>query len=133
MTASHALKAVAEWDGYSWVATLPDVPGAVTQAKRLDLLPGRLAEVAKLMTGGPADPAQISLEVRVADDDIDRVAREIEDLERELGRVSDALSSRRRQLVADLHTRGHTLRDIGVIVRLSHQRVAQLVAEQSRT
>lgn len=128
MTEPVAIKAVAEWDGYSWVATLPDIPGAVTQAKRLDILPGRLSEVAKLMTGNQVDADRIALEVRVADDDIDRVAREIEELEQELGRVTEALSSRRRQLVADLHDRGHTLRDIGVIVHLSHQRVAQIVA-----
>ena len=129
MTAPTSIKALAEWDGYSWVATLPDVPGAVTQAKRLDILPSRLAEIAKLMTGDRVAAETISLEIRVADDDIDRVTREIEDLDQELGRVADELSSRRRQLVADLHGRGHTLRDIGVIVRLSHQRVAQLVAE----
>lgn len=129
MTAPSTFKAVAEWDGYSWVATLPDVPGAVTQAKRLDILPGRLAEVAKLMTGDSIEADQIALEVRVADDHIDQVAREIEELEQELGRVTEALSSRRRQLVADLHDRGHTLRDIGVIVHLSHQRVGQLIAK----
>jgi predicted RNase H-like HicB family nuclease len=42
MSPVRQLKAVAEWDGYSWVATLPDVPGAVTQAKRLDVLPADL-------------------------------------------------------------------------------------------
>lgn len=129
MSAAKTLAAVAEWDGYSWVATLTEVPGAVTQAKRLDILPGRLAEVAKLMTGEPTDPDQISLEVRVAEGDIDRVAREIEELDAELSRVADALATRRRTLVSELHDRGHTLRDIGVIVHLSHQRVAQLVAE----
>jgi predicted RNase H-like HicB family nuclease len=131
MSATRPISAVAEWDGYSWVATLPDLPGAVTQAKRLDVLPGRLAEVARLMTGDPIDAGQISLETRVADRRLDRVAREITQLEDELGRVSEALASRRRQLVTDLHDRGHTLRDIGVIVRLSHQRVAQLLAEST--
>lgn len=127
MSTTKTLAAVAEWDGYSWVATVTDIPGAVTQAKRLDLLPARLAEVAKLMTGKAIDADHIGLEVRVADDDIDRVAREINDLETELSRVSDALAARRRRLVTDLHDRGHTLRDIGMIVHLSHQRVAQLV------
>lgn len=132
MSQVRQLKAVAEWDGYSWVATLPDVPGAVTQAKRLDLLPGRIAEVARLMTGDAIGADQISLETRVADRKLDREAREIADLEAELDRVSEALASRRRHLVTELHDRGHTLRDIGVIVRLSHQRVAQLLAESTR-
>jgi hypothetical protein len=126
------MNAVAEWDGHSWIATLPSVPGAVTQAKRLDILPGRLAEVAKLMTGRNLDADRIRLEVRVADRNLDRVAREVADLEDELARVTEALAARRRQLVTELHDRGHTLRDIGAIARLSHQRVAQLLAE-SRT
>lgn len=131
MSPVRRLKAVAKWDGYSWVATLPGVAGAVTQAKRLDILPNRLAEVARLMTGDPIDADQISLEAYVADRSLDRIAREIRDLEDDLGRVTDALASRRRLLVTKLHDRGHTLRDIGVIVRLSHQRVAQLLAEST--
>lgn len=77
------------------MTTLPDVPGAVTQAKRLDILPSGLAEVARLMTGESIDPDQLSLEVRVGDRDIERAAREIADLEDDLNRVTEALASRR--------------------------------------
>lgn len=131
MSAPKTLAAVAEWDGYGWVATITDIPGAVTQAKRLDILPNRLAEVAKLMIGEAVHSDHIVLEVRVADDDIDRVAREVGELEVELGRVTGALTTRRHRLVTELRKQGHTLRDIAVIVHLSHQRVAQLLAERS--
>ncbi len=129
MSSTKTLAAVAEWDGYAWVASIPDVPGAVTQAKRLDLLPDRLAEVARLMTGDAVGADQILLKARVADRTLDLMAQEVTELEDDLNRVADALAARRRQLVTELHDRGHTLRDIGVIVRLSHQRVAQLLAE----
>jgi hypothetical protein len=83
------------------------------------------------MTGDLFDADHISLEARVADRRLDRIAREILDLEDDLSRVTDAPASRRRQLVTELHDRGHTLGDIGVIVRLSHQRVAHLLAEST--
>lgn len=57
------LHALAEWDGHSWVASIPAVPGAVTQAERPDGLPNRLAEVATLMTGERVEVDQISLEL----------------------------------------------------------------------
>ena len=61
----------------NWFATIAHLPGAVTQASRLDLLPGRLADVATLLTGDPIDAEQISLAVRVGETD----ARDIKDLE----------------------------------------------------
>lgn len=54
-------RAHVEKDGRSWVATLD--AGGVTQARRLDQLPERLAEVHELMTGESIDPDDIALEV----------------------------------------------------------------------
>ena len=65
MTAPDRLRALVEWDGYSWVATLPNVPGSVTQAEHIDLLPGRIAEAASLLTGDRISAEHISLHARV--------------------------------------------------------------------
>jgi hypothetical protein len=45
----------AEWDATGWwVVTIPEVPGAITQARRLDQVPKDAGEVLSLMgKGGP--------------------------------------------------------------------------------
>ena len=121
-------RARCEWDGYNWVATLDGVPGAVTQAKRLDLIAGRLVEVVKLITGEVVSPDDISITAHI-DDEIDEVAEEIAELETNLHEVDAALAERRRRVVHELRRRGFPLRDIGMIVHVSHQRVHQLLAE----
>jgi predicted RNase H-like HicB family nuclease len=41
-----------EWDSTGWwVVTVPELPGAVSQARRLDQVSGDVAEVVELMTG----------------------------------------------------------------------------------
>jgi hypothetical protein len=50
--------------------------GGVTQARRLDQLPARLAEVIHLMTGIDVDPSDIDLDIRY-DDDLGRQTAEL--------------------------------------------------------
>lgn len=121
-------RARCEWDGYNWVATVEGLPGAVTQAKRLDLIGGRLVEVVKLITGDFVSPDDIALTPHI-DDEIDQAAEEIAELESSLHEVDSALAERRRRVVQELRRRGFPLRDIGVIAHVSHQRVHQLLAE----
>lgn len=121
-------RAQCEWDGYNWIATVDGLPGAVTQAKRLDLVADRLVEVVKLITGDFVRTDDIAITPHV-DDEIDQVAEEIAELESSLHEVDSALAERRRRVVQELRRRGFPLRDIGVIAHVSHQRVHQLLAE----
>lgn len=117
-----------EWDGYNWVATVEGVPGGVTQAKRLDLIAIRIVEVVKLLTGDIISADDVTIHPHI-DDEVDRVAREIAELEASLHEVDAALAQRRRRVVQELRRRGFPLRDIGVIAHVSHQRVHQLLSE----
>jgi predicted RNase H-like HicB family nuclease len=46
-----------EWDDSGWwVVTVPGVPGAITQTRRLDQVPADAAEVIEIQTGHPVDP-----------------------------------------------------------------------------
>lgn len=119
-----------DWDGYNWVATIEDMPGALTQAKRLDLIPQRIVEVVKLISGQEISSDDITIVPRV-DPDLDQVAAEISELETSLHEVDAALAERRRQVVHELRRRGFPLRDIGVIAHVSHQRVHQLLSESA--
>jgi DNA-directed RNA polymerase specialized sigma subunit len=121
-------RARCEWDGYNWVATIDGMLGAVTQAKRLDLIASRLVEVVKLISGKVISPEDITLIPHI-DDEIDHAAEEIAELETSLHEVDAVLAERRRRVVQELRRRGFPLRDIGVIAHVSHQRVHQLLAE----
>ena len=51
-----------EWDSTGWwVVTVPELPGAVSQARRLEQVSGDVAEVVELMTG--EKPGAYAIEV----------------------------------------------------------------------
>lgn len=52
----------AEWDDTGWwVVTVPDVPGAITQSRRLDQVPADAAEVIEIQTGQPVEPESLDV------------------------------------------------------------------------
>lgn len=121
-----------EWDGYNWVATVEGVPGAVTQARRLDLIPDRVIEVLKLMTGKTV--ARPELHVRFhPGGDVEHEADDVRSMRAEIERLQGDLSVRLPRLVRTLRAQGFTVRDIGTLVDLSHQRVQQLLASSTTT
>lgn len=115
-----------EWDGYNWVATVDDLPGAVTQAKRLDLLPARIAEVITLMRGKPTSPDAVDLHYNLDG----MTATEVEEIRRlreELEGLQHKLLACQPRAIRHLRDHGFTLRDIGKLVGVSYQRVGQLL------
>lgn len=53
----------AEWDDTGWwVVTVPDVPGAITQVKRLSQIASDAAEVIEIQTGHAVPPDDIKIE-----------------------------------------------------------------------
>jgi len=119
-------KVRAEWDGYNWVGEVEG--GGVTQAKRLELLRERAVEVAKLMSGKVIDADDVAFEIVVPGIDITEVADEIARLDLQVHELQARLMERRRATVRVLKKHGFTLRDIGTITGLSHQRVDQLLS-----
>lgn len=114
-----------EWDDYQWIA-VPAV-GGVTQAKRLDQLPSRVAEVVELMTGQVVDPSDVELVIDFPGADMAAAVREAR------GKIEEAeheIAERTRAIVLELRDSGVTLRDIAVMVGVSYQRVHQLTASE---
>jgi predicted RNase H-like HicB family nuclease len=118
-----------EWDGYYWVASVDGIPGAFTQAKRLDQVPAHVVEVIKLMTGKTIDANAVDIRHLHVDDEVDPLAEEIATLDREFDQLLHALAQRRRRVAKAMKKRRFPLRDIGVVTHLSHQRVHQLLSE----
>lgn len=118
-------RAVVEWDGRYWVA-IP-ASGGVTQARRLDQLPGRIAELIHLMTGEELDPSDIDLEIHY-DDQLGRRTAELRDRRADLEESEKELAALTAATARDLRERGMNLRDIGTLTGVSYQRIHQLVS-----
>jgi predicted RNase H-like HicB family nuclease len=118
--------ATTEWDGYNWVAEIDEIPGALTQAKRLDLIPGRLVEVLKLVTGKRVSEKDIRLDLNDEGEGAE-LAAEVRALRADVQRLETVLNEKTPVAIRKLRKRGMSLRDVGALTGVSYQRVHQLL------
>lgn len=117
----------AEWDSTGWwVVTVPDVPGAITQCRRLDQVPADAAEVIEIQTGDEVKPGDLDVRPTLPGD-----AGELAAAARLLRVEAQALKNRSeestRAAVLLLREQGFPLRDIGALTGITFQRAQQLV------
>ncbi len=116
----------AEWDDSGWwVVTVPEVPGAITQTRRLDQVPVDAAEVIEIQTGHPVDPASLTINASLPGEAGD-VAAEARSLREQAHRLTEQAGERTRKAVALLSQKGFTVRDIGTLTGITYQRAQQL-------
>lgn len=116
----------AEWDDSGWwVVTVPGVPGAITQARRLDQVPADAAEVIEIQTGHPVDIASLTINASLSGEAGD-VAAEARSLREQAHRLTEQAGERTRTAVALLSQKGFTVRDIGALTGITYQRAQQL-------
>jgi hypothetical protein len=108
-----------------WAVDVVDVPGAHTQARRLDQVEAMARDVVSILTGQAPKSIQIEI-VPVLDPTIEPVVMSAKgirqasaDLERRANTETIAASRK-------LRAGGLSLRDAGRLLGISHQRVAQL-------
>ena len=115
-------------DGW-WALSCPQVRGAHSQVRRLD----RAVEMARDAIAGVLDvpPSKVEIELDV------RLPRElksvVDSIERSAALARDATlraAEAQRAAARALIDEGLTLRDAGIVLGLSHQRVGQLVADE---
>ncbi|HEY1827634.1 MAG TPA: hypothetical protein VGF87_06405 [Acidimicrobiales bacterium] len=124
---------VATRDGKWWSLEVAEVPGVFSQARRLD----QAEEMARDALALFLDVAPDSFEVKV-DPQFDERTQE---LLRSLGEARAAVEARQREVatamreVADrlMRQQGLTVRDVGVVMGVSFQRVAQVTKELEKT
>lgn len=108
-----------------WVITIPEHPGVFTQARRLDQVPALVADAVGLWLERGAD--DIAVEIDVVGFESERNAWHAAMAQR-----AEALEAANAATVASaaaaiaLIDDGLTVRDVGAILGVSHQRVAQL-------
>lgn len=118
--------------GRWWAISLPDHPGVFSQARRLDQVEDCAREALALALDVP-QPAVGPFELRVSPPG--SIAAELAELQ-QANRTAEAAATSaaelRLEIVETLAADGFSLRDIGALVGLSHQRVSQLLAEARR-
>lgn len=124
---SRVFEVVAERGrGDWWVLEAPEV-GAVSQVKRLDEAAEEMREAVAYLAGVPAD--EVRIEVRpVLPEEYVLHARAAEEARALAAEAKGRAAVEARCAARVLREHGLTLRDVGVIMGVSHQRASQLSA-----
>ena len=123
--------AMARRSGSWWAIDVPELPGVYSQARRLVRVESMARDAIALFLD--VDPA--TLDIRVETNLPSELRRDVDSVGR-LRAEADSLqvesSGAMRNLTHELLGRGLSVRDAAVILGISHQRVSQLVREESK-
>lgn len=114
--------------GRWWVISVPEVPGAHSQARRLSHAEDVARELISLMTDAAPESFAIHVDVVLPE----AVRRDLEQsaaLREEAARAQAEAAQLSRHAAALLRSRGLPLRDVGRALGVSFQRAKQLVDE----
>lgn len=107
-----------------WAISVPEVPGAFTQTKRLDQVPAMVAEAVRLMFDD--DALDVDVEV-VAHTEADDLLRRTMEARAEAEGAAARAAALTAEAAVVLTGSGLTVRDTGKLLGISPQRVSQLV------
>lgn len=105
-----------------WAVEVPEVPGLLTQAKRLDQVAAQVADAAALL-GVPDVEVSVVPNLPAGQDAAVREARK---RRQELREVEAAAAKANREAVAVLRGSGLSVRDAAVVMGVSPQRISAL-------
>lgn len=125
-------RVVAERSGDWWAISVPEIRGVFTQAKRLEQVEGMARDAVALMLDVPAESFDLELEPHVASAIDVTVDEAVAASQRAREAAADA-SQAMRVAAQAAAAEGLTVRDIGVLLHVSAQRVSQLLATNVTT
>jgi predicted RNase H-like HicB family nuclease len=118
----------AERDGKWWALSVAGLPGALSQVRRLDQAEAMAREVISLVVDDPED----SFEVQIVPDLVESAKAAMDELDQAKASLAVAtarVTALQQRLACTLvEGQGLTVRDAGVLMGVSFQRVAQLTA-----
>lgn len=118
-------------EGGYWNASVPEVPGAHTFARRLDQIPGQIKEALRLFPESVPAEFDVELEPRLPDS-MQEMVRQANEVREHARRAAEQANEQTRAAAAALRSGGLPMRDVGELLHVSHQRVAQLLAAVPR-
>lgn len=117
-------------DGW-WIVQCDQHPGALSQVRRLDQAAEAHREAIAFVAGVPSAQVRVVVRPEVPAQVRDDLA-EADELLLRAERSETEARRKRRAAAARLAADGLPLRDIGVLLGISHQRVSQLLDTRSR-
>jgi predicted FMN-binding regulatory protein PaiB len=112
-------------EGRWWVVQNDQVPGAISQVTRLDQAAEAQREAIAFVADVPADSIEVLVRVSISPE-IDREVQEAQELREQAQEREQRAAALRRDVARRLEADGYTIRDIGVVLGVSYQRVHQL-------
>jgi predicted RNase H-like HicB family nuclease len=116
--------------GSWWAIEVPEVPGVYTQAKRLDQVDDTVREAVALML--EIKPSDIVLTGSFIDEPYEAELADARRRRDEAARAAQVAATATEAVVRRLHRAGYPTRDIGILLGLSHQRVAQILGKSPK-
>lgn len=110
-------------DGW-WAVEVPDHPGVFTQARRLDQVPGMVADALAVWLDTDVSPDQVEVEAHAGE--FDDAAEEVRAAKAAAEEAREKASAAMRTAVLYGVAAGLPHRDIGVMLGISHQRVGAI-------
>jgi len=116
----------AQRDGRWWVVQCDQEPGAISQVAQLSQAVDRQREAISMITDIPEDEIEVVLNPVVSDEGLALIA-ELKTVSAAVEKLQQSLGELRKRTIEELQSEGLSFRDIGVLLGVSHQRVAQLL------
>ena len=123
--------AEAELAGGWWAITIPELHGVFSQAKRLDRVEYMARDAISLWLEIPPDSFDVVVK-EVLEPSTEESIRAADVARRAAAESQREASAKLRSAARMLRQQGLPQRDIGRLLNMSHQRVAQLLAEPLR-
>jgi hypothetical protein len=123
--------AVCERSAGWWAIRVVERPGIFTQARRLDLVESTVRDAIALFDDRPLDSFEVELRA-VPPGGTEGVVTQAREARAEADAAQDAAGLAVRAAVVALTRQGVSMRDIGALLGLSHQRIGQLIGEVDR-
>lgn len=111
-----------------WIVQCDQLPGALSQVKRLDRAAEEHREAIAFVAGQPVDQIEVEIHAALPPElaaELDESAAMVESAHRDL----ELAQARRRKVARQLADDGLTVRDIGAVFGVSYQRAHQMVRE----
>jgi hypothetical protein len=121
--------ATADRSGDWWAITVEGVPFAHTQTRRLDQVDAMVRDLLiDLEIEDEADRNAFTVVIEPADAEVHDLVAKVHDARQAAQEAAIAAAAATSYVIVEMREEGYSVRDVGVLLGMSYQRVAQITA-----